>query len=50
VKDTGTEVLWIVAGTPAGISLTNPKEIDPGIRAGYERAKTEAAKIKAFWG
>lgn len=49
VKATGTAVKWIVAGTPPGISLTDPKQIAPALKAGYERAKTEAAGIKEFW-
>ena len=49
VEATGTKVKWIVAGTPPGISLTNPNEIKPAIQAGYERAKTEVDEIKQFW-
>jgi NTE family protein len=49
VEATGTRVLWIIANPPADINLFDPKEIGPALHIGYERAKTEAAKIKAFW-
>ncbi|UOD50266.1 patatin-like phospholipase family protein [Orrella daihaiensis] len=49
VRATGTKVKWIVAGAPSGISLTDPREIAPAIKAGYERAKKEADEIKSFW-
>jgi NTE family protein len=50
VEATGTKVLWIQANPPAGISLVDPNQIAPALRAGYERASIEAPKIKAFWG
>ncbi|NCU93782.1 MAG: hypothetical protein EBV54_06590, partial [Burkholderiaceae bacterium] len=46
---TGTKVKWIVAGAPDGINLTDPRQIQPALKAGYERAKKEAAQIRAFW-
>lgn len=49
VQDTGTKVKWIIAGTPSGISLTDPREIAPALKAGYESAKKEAAGIREFW-
>lgn len=49
IEAAGTQVKWIVAGTPPGISLTDPRQIAPALKAGYERAKTEASAIKAFW-
>ena len=49
VEATGTKVKWIVAGTPPGISLTDPREIAPALKAGYERAKIEAPEIRKFW-
>ncbi|MDN4018406.1 patatin-like phospholipase family protein [Zwartia panacis] len=52
IKDleaTGTKVKWIVAGTPPGISLVDPSQIKGALRAGYERSKVEAQKIKEFW-
>ena len=49
VEATGTKVLWITANPPTDISLLDPKKIHPALHSGYERAKTEAPKIKAFW-
>jgi NTE family protein len=49
VEATGTKVLWIIAKPPTDISLFDPKQIKPALHSGYERAKTEAPKIKAFW-
>ncbi|MCD8504651.1 MAG: patatin-like phospholipase family protein [Burkholderiaceae bacterium] len=49
VEATGTKVKWIVAGTPPGISLTDPRQIAPALKAGYERAKKESDAIKSFW-
>lgn len=49
VEATGTKVKWIVAGTPPGINLLDPKQIAGALRTGYDRAKVEASKIKAFW-
>lgn len=45
----GTKAMLIIAGTPPGVSLLDPKQIEPALRAGYERAKSEAPKITAFW-
>ena len=50
IKATGTKVQWIIAGTPKGLDLLDPKQIAGALRTGYERAKIEAPKIKAFWG
>lgn len=49
VEATGTKVKWIVAGTPKGIDLLDPKQIAGALRTGYERSKVEAPKIKEFW-
>ena len=49
VEATGTKVKWIVAGTPPGISLTDPKQIEGALRTGYERSKKEVESIKQFW-
>ncbi|QWD21585.1 patatin-like phospholipase family protein [Polynucleobacter paneuropaeus] len=49
VEATGTKVKWIVAGTPLGVNLLDPKQIEGALRAGYNRAKLEALKIKDFW-
>jgi NTE family protein len=46
---TGTKVLWIIANPPTDINLIDPKQIGPALHNGYERAKTEAPKIKDFW-
>ncbi len=50
IQQVGSKVKWIVAGAPAGINLTDPREIEPALRAGYARAKVEAPQIKTFWG
>lgn len=49
VEATGTKVLWIVAGTPPGLNLLDPKQIAGALRIGHQRAKVEATKIKEFW-
>ena len=49
IKATGTKVKWIVAGTPKGVDLLDPKQIAGALRTGYERSKMEAPKIKEFW-
>jgi len=50
IKTTGTKVKWIVAGTPKGLDLLDPKQIAGALRTGYDRSKIEAPKIRAFWG
>ncbi len=51
VRVTGTKVKWIVDSKPAGVSLTDPKQIKPDIEAGYERAKKRVASlaISGIW-
>ncbi|MCX7221991.1 MAG: patatin-like phospholipase family protein [Burkholderiales bacterium] len=49
IEATGTKVKWIVAGTPAGLDLLDPKQIASALRTGYDRAKIEAGKIREFW-
>ncbi len=49
IEATGTQTLWIKADPP-DVNLLDPKEISPALRTGYNRAKQEAAAIKAFWG
>ena len=49
VEATGTKVKWIVAGTPPGVNLLDPKQIEGALRTGYDRAIAEASKIKEFW-
>lgn len=50
LKAAGTKGLLIIAGTPKGVNLLDPSQMAPALRAGYERAKVEAAGIRAFWG
>lgn len=49
LEATGTKAMLIIAGTPQGVNLLDPAQIEPALRAGYERAKVEASKIEAFW-
>ncbi|MBZ9937928.1 patatin-like phospholipase family protein [Mesorhizobium sp. BR1-1-16] len=49
LEATGTKAMLIIAGTPPGVNLLDPKEIAPALKAGYDRAKTEAPKIQQFW-
>jgi NTE family protein len=49
LEATGTKAMLIIAGTPQGVNLLDPKQIAPALRAGYERASIEAPKIKSFW-
>ena len=49
IKATGTKVKWIVAGTPKGVDLLDPKQIAGALRTGYNRSKIEALQIKEFW-
>lgn len=49
LEATGTKGMLIIAGTPPGVSLLDPRQIEPALRAGYERAKVEAPKIRSFW-
>jgi NTE family protein len=49
LEATGTKGMLIIAGTPAGVSLPDPKQFEPAMRAGYERARIEAPRIKDFW-
>lgn len=48
IEATGTKTLWIKADPP-NVNLMDPTEIRLALRAGYHRAKLEAARIKAFW-
>lgn len=45
----GTKAMLIIAGTPPGVNLLDPRQIEPALRAGYERSKVEAPRIQAFW-
>lgn len=49
LEATGTKAKLIIAGTPPGVNLLDPRQIEPALRAGYERAKVEAAGIKKFF-
>ena len=49
LKTTGTKAMLIIAGTPSGVNLLDPNEISPALHAGYERARTEAPKIRSFF-
>ena len=46
---TGTKGMLIIAGTPPGLNLLDPRQIEPTLKAGYERTKIEAPKIRSFW-
>ena len=50
LEATGTKGMLIIAGTPKDVNLLDPKQIEPALRAGYERSKSEAEKIRMFWG
>lgn len=49
LEATGTKGMLIIAGTPPGVNLLDPRQIEPALKAGYERAKIEAPRIKSFW-
>lgn len=49
LEATGTRGMLIIAGTPPGVNLLDPRQIAPALRTGYERAKVEAPRIAAFW-
>ncbi|MCX5516337.1 hypothetical protein C3941_17005 [Kaistia algarum] len=49
LEATGTKAMLIIAGTPAGVNLLDAGEIEPALKAGYDRAKVEAPKIREFW-
>lgn len=50
LKTTGTTPMLIIAGTPPGVNLLDPNQIEPALHAGYDRAFTEAPKIREFFG
>jgi NTE family protein len=50
LEATGTRAMLIIAGTPNGVNLLDAREIEPALRAGYERARIEAPAIEKFWG
>ena len=44
----GTKTI-LIAANPGQVNLVSPAEIDPALRAGYDRAVKEADRVKAFW-
>jgi hypothetical protein len=38
----------LIAANPGQVNLASPAEIDPALRAGYDRAGKEADRVKAF--
>jgi NTE family protein len=44
----GTKTL-LIAANPGQVNLVSPAEIDPALRAGYDRAVKEADRVKVFW-
>jgi NTE family protein len=49
LQATGTKAMLIIAGTPPGVNLLDPRQIEPALRTGYARAKVEADRIQKFW-
>jgi NTE family protein len=49
LQATGTQTMLIIAGTPTGVNLLDPGQIEPALRTGHGRAKVEADKIQRFW-
>jgi NTE family protein len=48
VEAAGTRTL-LIAADPGKVHLLSPAEIEPALKAGYDRAVREAERIKAFW-
>lgn len=48
IEAVGTKTMWIKADPP-DVSLLDPRQILSALHTGYDRAKREAAAIKAFW-
>jgi NTE family protein len=49
LQATGTKAMLIIAGTPPGVNLLDPRQIEPALRTGHARAKVEADMIQKFW-
>jgi NTE family protein len=49
LEATGTKAMSIIAGTPPGVNLLDPKEMEGALHAGYARAKAEAQRILSFF-
>jgi NTE family protein len=48
VQAAGTETL-LIAADPGKVHLLSPAEIEPALKAGRDRAVSEAERVKAFW-
>ena len=49
LEATGTKTMLIIAGTPPGVNLLDPRAMEAALQTGYERAKEEADKIRTFF-
>ena len=49
LEATGTKAMLIIAGTPPGVDLLDPRAMEAALHAGYARAKNEAEGIRAFF-
>ena len=49
LEATGTKVMSVIAGTPPGINLLDPNEMEGALHAGYARAKLDAKNILSFF-
>lgn len=49
LEATGTKVMSIIAGTPPGVNLLDPSEMEGALHTGYARAKVEADRIRTFY-
>ena len=43
---TGTKGVLIIAGTPSGVNLLDPKQIKPALGAGFERARSRSRRSR----
>jgi NTE family protein len=48
VEAAGTKTL-LIAADPGKVHLLSPAEIEPALKAGYDRAAREADRVKALW-
>ena len=48
IQAAGTRTL-LIAADPGKVHLLSPAEIEPAVKAGRDRAVSEAERIKAFW-
>jgi NTE family protein len=48
VEAAGTKTL-LIAADPDKVNLLSPAEIEPALKAGYDRAVREGDRIKALW-